>query len=287
MYDVIIIGAGPAGISASLYARRSNLDVLVLYNGISNLEKATKIDNYYGFPNGIEGKDLFNEGIKQAQNLGVNVIHTEVVSIENYNDLFKVNTPNENYETKAVIISTGNQKVNPNIKGIKEFEGKGISYCAICDAFFYKNKRIGIIGNGEFAISEAKTLTNVTQNITIFTNGDDIKECDFKVNRNKIQEITGDTKVNGIMFEDGSTASLDGIFIALGEAGAIDFAKTLGIITDGNNIRVNDNMETNVKGVYACGNVTGGLQQISKAVYEGSKAGLATSKYIKEEFKNG
>ncbi len=287
MYDVIIIGAGPAGISASLYARRSNLDVLVLYNGISNLEKAVKIDNYYGFPDGIEGKDLFNEGIKQAENLGVDVKKQEVVFIESTNNLFNVHTPNEIYQAKAVIISTGNQKVNPNIKGIKEFEGKGISYCAICDAFFYRNKRIGIIGNGEFAISEANTLKNVTQNITIFTNGDRIKECNFPINNKKIKEITGDTKVNGITFEDGSTASLDGIFIALGEAGAIDFAKTLGIITNGNIIRVNDNMETNVKGIYACGNVTGGLLQISKAVYEGAKAGLATSKYIKEEFKNG
>lgn len=287
MYDVIIIGAGPAGISASLYARRSNLNVLVLYNGISNVEKAQKIDNYYGFPDGVEGKKLFEYGINQAKNLGVDVIKSEVVSIENNNNLFNVKAPNKTYQAKAVIISTGNKKVDPDIKGIKKFEGKGISYCAICDAFFYKNKTVGIIGDGEFAIEEAKILKNVTPNITIFTNGDEINTSDFEVNNKKIKEITGDTKVNGLLFEDGSNVLLDGIFIALGEAGALDFAKTLGIITKDNNIKVDENMETNVKGIYACGNNTGGLKQISKSVYEGSIAGLAVSKYIKEEFKNG
>ena len=289
MYDVIIIGAGPAGISASLYTRRANLNVLVVYKGVSNLEKAEKIDNYYGFRNGINGKELFLNGIEQAKNLGVDIEEAEVTSIENDGELFKVNTTNNNYKSKTVIISTGNKKVNPNIKGIKEFEGKGISYCAICDAFFYRGKAIGIIGNGEFAISEANILKNVTENITIFTNGEDIKntKTSFKVNNKKITEIVGENKVNGLILEDNTREAVDGIFIALGEAGAIDFAKTLGIITDGNNIKVNENMEANVKGIYACGNITGGLLQVNKAVYEGAKAGLAAVKYIKGESEDG
>lgn len=283
MYDVIIIGAGPAGISASLYAKRANLNVLVLYNSISNVEKAVKIDNYYGFPGGISGSQLFRCGIEQAKNLGVDVKKAEVTSIENMGTSFVVNTVNSNFEGKAIIISTGNQKITPNIKGLKEFEGKGISYCAICDAFFYRNKNIGIIGNGDFAISEAKTLKNVTDNIEIFTNGEKIatKNLDFKINTTKIKEIVGLDTVQGLILEDGSKIHLGGIFIALGEAGAIDFAKTLGIITKNDIIIVNENMETNVKGIYACGNITGGLLQISKAVYEGSVAGLAAVKYVK------
>lgn len=283
MYDVIIIGGGPAGVSASLYTKRSNLNVLLIYNDISNVEKAHKIDNYYGFPEGITGPDLFNNGLEQAKNLGVEVLKSEVTGIENQGVSFKVETPTQGYDTKTVIIATGNKKNSPQIKGIKEFEGKGISYCAICDSFFFRNKRIGIIGNGNFALSEAKILKNVTNDITIFTDGHALeKTTEFNVNNKKISEIIGENKVSGIKFEDDSIEELDGIFIALGEASAIDFAKTLGIITEGTNIKVNENMETNVKGIYACGNITGGLLQVNKAVYEGAVAGLAATKYIKE-----
>lgn len=283
MYDVIIIGGGPAGVSASLYTKRSNLNVLLIYNDISNVEKAHKIDNYYGFPEGITGPDLFNNGLEQAKNLGVEVLKSEVTGIENQGVSFKVETPSQGYDAKTVIIATGNKKNSPQIKGIKEFEGKGISYCAICDSFFFRNKRIGIIGNGNFALSEAKILKNVTNNITIFTDGHALeKTTEFNVNNKKISEIIGENKVSGIKFEDDSIEELDGIFIALGEASAIDFAKTLGIITEGTNIKVNENMETNVKGIYACGNITGGLLQVNKAVYEGAVAGLAATKYIKE-----
>lgn len=283
MYDVIIIGGGPAGVSASLYAKRSNLNVLLIYNDISNVEKAHKIDNYYGFPEGITGPDLFNNGLEQAKNLGVEVLKSEVTGIGNQGVSFKVETPAQGYDAKTVIIATGNKKNSPQIKGIKEFEGKGISYCAICDSFFFRNKRIGIIGNGNFALSEAKILKNVTNDITIFTDGHALeKTTEFNVNNKKISEIIGENKVSGIKFEDDSIEELDGIFIALGEASAIDFAKTLGIITEGTNIKVNENMETNVKGIYACGNITGGLLQVNKAVYEGAVAGLAATKYIKE-----
>ena len=153
MYDIIIIGAGPAGISASLYAKRANMNVLVIYKGTSNLENATKIENYYGFPDGITGQDLYNSGIMQAKNLGVDFRVSEVTSIEYQQDCFNVKTPENEYNAKSVIISTGNKKLKPNIKGINEFEGKGISYCAICDGFFYRNKKVAVIGSGEFAFS--------------------------------------------------------------------------------------------------------------------------------------
>ena len=284
MYDIIIIGAGPAGISASLYAKRANMNVLVIYKGTSNLENATKIENYYGFPDGITGQDLYNSGIMQAKNLGVDFRVSEVTSIEYQQDCFNVKTPENEYNAKSVIISTGNKKLKPNIKGINEFEGKGISYCAICDGFFYRNKKVAVIGSGEFAFSEAKMLSNVVKDITILTNGEQIKSVrnNFKINTKKIKKIVGSEKVEKIVFEDLTEIDIDGIFIALGEAGANDFAKTLGIITENDNIKVNENMETNVPGVFACGNITGGLLQVSKAVYEGSKAGLSAVKYVKE-----
>ena len=284
MYDVIVIGAGPAGISASLYAKRSNMNVLVLYNGESNLEKATEIENYYGFVDGISGKELYENGIKQAKNLGVEIRNEEVLYLEKKQENFKVNTADNEYLSKTVIIATGNKKLKPNIKGIEEFDGKGISYCAICDGFFYRNKNVVVIGNGKFAISEAEDLKNIAQNVKILTDGLDMKsESEFEVITKKISEIKGDSKVRQIEFEDGEILDIDGIFVALGEAGGSDFAKKLGVITKGDSISVNEYMATNIEGLFSCGNVTGGLLQVCKAVYEGAEAGLSAIKYIKNK----
>ena len=287
MYDVVIIGAGPAGISAGLYAKRAGLNVLILYYGESNLEKAVEIENYYGFTDGIDGKTLYSNGIKQAKNLSIELKDEEVLKIEKLADKeFKIETLNSEYRGKTVIIATGNKKLRPNIKGIKEFEGKGISYCAICDGFFYKNKNVAVIGNGNFAVSEAEELKNIVNNVKILSNGLKVKENrSFEIETKKIKEIHGNEKVNYIEFEDGSKLEVDGIFIALGQAGGSDFAKKMGVIIDDktSNIIVNENMQTNIEGVYSCGNVTGGLLQISKAVYEGSVAGLAVVDYLKNK----
>lgn len=282
MYDVIIIGAGPAGVSAGLYAKRANKNVLILYYGTSNLEKATDIDNYYGFEKGISGKELYNNGIKQAQNLKIDVRKEEVLNIEKINDNFIIKTTENEYNSKTVIIATGNKKLRPNIKGISEFEGKGISYCAICDGFFYRNKNVAVIGNGKFALNEANDLKQIANSITILTDGLDMQEnTDFNVNNKKIKEIHGENKVTFVEFEDNSKLEIDGIFIALGEAGGSSFAKKMGVMTVGDNIKVNEKMETNIPGLYSCGNVTGGLLQVCKAIYEGAEAGLSAVNFIK------
>ncbi len=283
MYDVIIIGAGPAGISASLYCKRAGMNTLVFYNGISELQKAHKIENYYGFTNGINGEELYSIGIEQAINLGVEVIKKEIINIELSKNLcFKVKTIEDSFETRAIIIATGNKRRTSNIKGIKEFEGKGVSYCAICDGFFYKNKNVVVIGNGEFAINEANDLQNIVNSIEILTNGQDKPNTDkYEFDTRTIKEIHGDKKVNIIEFEDGTKKEVDGIFIAEGIAGGLDFAKKIGIITNDNNIVVNENMQTNINGIFACGDIVGGMLQINKAVYEGARAGIEATKYVK------
>lgn len=282
MIDLIIVGAGPAGISAGLYAKRANTDVLILYNGESNLEKAEKIDNYYGFENGISGKDLYETGIKQAQNIGIKVKKEEVIHIEQSSNGFEITTTENSYESKALIIATGNKKIRPNIKGIQEFEGKGVSYCAICDGFFYRNKNVVVIGNGEFAINEANILKNIANDVKILTDGlEMLQDTSIKVSKGKIREIKGGLRVQEVVFEDNSTIEVDGVFVALGEAGGADFAKKIGVLTNNDNIVVDEKMQTNVKGLFACGNANGGLLQVSKAVYEGAVAGLSASKYLK------
>jgi len=223
MYDVIVVGAGPAGISAGLYAKRANKTVLVLYNGESNLEKAHLIDNYYGFEKGISGQDLYQAGIEQAKNLGIDVKKEEVLDIQK-EEAFKVKTEKQEYEGKTLVLATGNKKLKPNIKGILEFEGKGISYCAICDGFFYRNKNVVVIGSGKFAISEANDLKNVANNVKILTNGEKMEaQTEFDIIIAKIKEIKGDSKVREIEFEDGTSLVVDGVFVALGEAGRSRF----------------------------------------------------------------
>ncbi|MBP3800667.1 MAG: NAD(P)/FAD-dependent oxidoreductase [Clostridia bacterium] len=284
MYDIIIVGAGPAGITAGIYAKRAGANVLILYSGQSNLEKTPEIENYYGFVDGIDGKVLYHNGIEQAKKLGIEVKNKEVLNIEKEEKIFKVKTEDKIHDAKAVIIATGSKKIRPNIKGISEFEGKGISYCAICDGFFYRNKNVVVIGNGKFAINEANDLKNIANNVKILTNGVDLEEGihpEYEIITTKIKEISGEQKVEYIELEDGSKLDVDGIFIAIGQAGFSDFAKKLGILTDKNSIKVDENMKTNVDGLYCCGDATGGLLQICKSTYEGAQAGLAAAKYIK------
>ncbi len=283
MVDVVIIGAGPAGISAALYAKRANKNVLVIYNGESNLEKAEKIDNYYGFENGITGKELYETGIRQAKNLGVEVKEEEVLNLELTLEGFAVKTVNNVYEAKTCIIATGNKKLRPNIDGIVEFEGKGVSYCAICDGFFYRKKNVVVIGNGKFAVSEAKDLENIVSDVKILTDGNSMMaDSTFEIVDKKIAKILGDEKVRAVEFTDGSKLDVDGVFVALGEAGGSDFAKKLGVILDKDSIKVDENMATNVDGLYSCGNSNGGLLQVCKAVHEGAVAGLSAVKYLNE-----
>lgn len=192
MYDVIIVGAGPAGISASLYTVRRNLKTLIIYKEKSALEKSTRIENYYGFENGINGEDLYKIGIRQAQNIGAEIIKDEVTNIIEKQKIFKVQTLNNEFESKSVILATGNKKSKPNIKNIDKYEGKGISYCAICDGFFYNNKDVAVLGNGDYAISETMDLQNIAKSITILTNGGQAPEYraeNISINTRPIKEI--------------------------------------------------------------------------------------------------
>ena len=284
MYDTIIIGSGPAGVSASLYIKRAGFKVLIISKNEGSLVKTDKIDNYYGFENTISGKELLENGVKQASRLGVETINREVINIKYYKENFEVivanQSPNEKYLAKTIVIATGANRNKPNIKGLKEFEGKGISYCAVCDAFFYRNKDVAVLGNGDYALGEIEELIPVVNSVTMLTDGKDYvenREVSFKVNVNTkpIEEFRGTDKIEEIKFKDKTTQKVNGIFVALGVANSLDFAQKLGARVENGNIVVNDNMETTIKNVYACGDCTGGILQISKAVYDGTKAGLA------------
>ena len=281
IYDVIIIGAGPAGISAGLYTQRANKKTLIIYNEKSSLEKASKIENYYGFPNGISGKELYQNGIMQAKNLGIELKKEEVIKIEKIKETFEVSTSNRKYISRNVILATGNKKNTPDIKGIKELEGKGISYCAICDGFFYRGKDVAVLGSGDYAISEVNDLLNVANKITILTNKKkvpDFRAENVKVETRGVIAVKGENQLESIELEDGTKLEVDGLFIAQGVAGSTDFARKLGALVKDNKIVVSDKMETTIQGLYACGDCVGSIYQIAKAINEGMMAGMNVKK---------
>ena len=287
MYDVIIIGTGPAGITAGIYAKRSNLNVLIIGKNKSALEKVKQIDNYYGLPH-IDGKTLYLNGTKQVKELGVELIDEEVIGITmdyQNNSSFVIKTINSIFETKTVILATGMLRTTPKIANLLNYADKNISFCAICDGFFFRNKKVCVIGYNEYALEEAKELLKVTPNVTILTNG---KASTFTndplivVNTETIKAFKGEERIEQIELET-STLDVDGVFIAWGTPGGLEFAKKLGLELDNNMVITNKNMETNIPGIYACGDMTGQPYQIHKATYEGMQAALAISKYLKNK----
>lgn len=285
MYDVIIIGAGPAGISASLYLKRAKLNVLIISKGYGALEKASKIENYYGLKENVNGKELFEIGINQAKKLDIEIIEDEVTDIL-LEENFTVVTTNREYKAKKVILATGANRKSAQIKGIREYEGKGVSYCAVCDAFFYKNKDVAVLGSGNYAIHEARQLKPIVNSVTILTNGETMIEnrdgTEFEIEEKPIREFRGSSTIEEVAFEDNDTKPISGIFVAIGTASSSDLARKIGAIIQNNNIQVDENMQTTVKGLYACGDCTGGILQINKAVYEGAKAALYIIKNIEK-----
>lgn len=299
MEKIVIIGAGPAGVSAALYAARANLDPLLIQNGIGALEKAEKIENYYGLEQPLSGKELFDRGINQAKELGVRILETEVLGVGGY-DTFELHTSEGTIETQALILATGGKRKAPAIPGVKEMEGRGVSYCAICDAFFYRGKEVAVLGNSDFALHEAEELAPVVSKVTIFTNGlesEFSREHEIPVNTMRIQSIKGEELVEGIALATDVAAAQEGIptdslipvsgvFVAIGTAGSADIARQLGAeVDEKGHIRINERCETTIPGLYAAGDCTGGLLQVCKAVYEGAQAGIHAGQYVRERAK--
>lgn len=281
MYDSIIIGGGPAGASAAIYLARFKKKVAIIIKDKGALGKTAHIDNYYGFVETITGDELFKRGLDQCRRLGVDIIEDEVISIESIPS-YEVKTLSNSYETKTIMMATGKNQVKLRAKNFNDFIGKGISYCAICDGFLYRNKKIGLVGNKEFMLEEFEILKNFTKDITVFDDGLDVEvDIDVPVVKGKIEEIKGDDLIKQITV-DGKDYDLDVLFIAIGSPSASDFAQRLGAIQDpASNIVVDKNFMTNVPGLFAGGDCIGGLLQVSKSVSDGAHAAIAINKYLK------
>ncbi len=289
IYDVIIIGRGPAGISCAVYTVRANLSTLVIGRFDSALLKADKVENYYGFEMPISGRELLETGEKQAKRLGAEIVTDEVVGIEKL-DNFKITCVGGEYEARAVLLSPGSPAVKVPVKGLEAFEGRGVSYCTTCDGFFYRNKTVGVLGYTDYAVHEALELLPFTRDITIYTNGKEPTVSEafretlsaFKLNTKKISEIKGDQVIDSLVFEDDTVDHINGLFVAYGSASAASFALKMGIAMEGKSIAFNERMETNIPGLFTAGDATGVFKQISVAVGQGAIASKSIIEYVRK-----
>lgn len=288
MTDILIIGSGPAGISAALYAARAGMDTLVISSGQSALFKAHMIENYYG--GSISGDELYEKGIAQAKALGIEIKEDQVVGLVFDGD-FIVTGEKSQYKAKAVIIATGSSRKAPPLPGLSEFEGRGVSYCAVCDGFFHRGKNVAVLGSGTYALHEAMELSPIAESVTILTDGqapefslpDSV--TNISVNTGKIKALTGEELLSSVVFEDDKTLDVSGVFVAIGTAGSSDLARKLGAVTEGTKIAVNGEMATNIPGLYAAGDCTPGMLQVAKAVYQGAEAATSAIKFVRSQNK--
>ena len=278
MPNIVIIGGGPAGLSAAIYAVRAGMQATVLYKDGGALAKTDKIENYFGFIEPVSGAELLERGQKQAERLGAVLRQTEVTGIEYAAQGFTVKTADGVFDADAVILATGSPRAVPKIEGVAAFEGRGVSYCAICDAFFYR-------GQGEYALEEARVLLSVARSVTLLTNGSeppaDLPDG-LRAETRKVSAVEGDELVSRVAFAEGEPLHVSGVFIAYGTAGSGDFARKLGAQLDGTRIKANADGSTAVPGLFAAGDCTGGLLQVAKAVADGAEAAMSAVKFVRK-----
>lgn len=298
VYDLIVIGGGPAGATAALYAGRSNLNVLVIEKPeVGALVSAHKIDNYPGFPNGITGKELYETIQKQAQKFGAEFVEDTFLELDIYSHPRVVKASKGNYEGTGIIIATGWPKNNSKkIIGEKEFTGNGVSYCATCDGFFTKGRITSVFGNGHEAVEEALFLTKHAKEINVFCDKDDLEvEAELKEqllsNENvklftnaKLLEVLGDQYVEKVKVEiagEIKEMESDFAFLYLGTKSNNELYQGFAKLNDEGYIITDENMACEVEGVWAAGDIRERtVRQVTTAVADGTLAGIEAIKYV-------
>ena len=304
MYDVIIIGAGPAGLTAAIYTLRSGLKTLVLESSsiMSQAGYAAIIENFPGFPDGISGAELIRKQKEQAKLLGTGIILSHVNKIEPIRDnntkSWSIIADKKSYRTLSIIVASGASAKKLSAKGEDRFIGKGVSYCAICDGVFFKDKTIAVVGGGDSALEEALFLTRFAKKIYIIHRRDKLRAVkslqdkalsDPKIEvvwSSVIDEIFGDNMVSGTVISNKDTHKTDklaceGIFISIGKTPSTDFVKDIIDLDENNYIKTDKSLATSMPGIFACGDCRDTfLRQIVTACGDGALAAESCIRYI-------
>lgn len=299
VYDLIIIGAGPAGLGASIYASRYKLNHIVIGNEIGGqVVEAAEIENWAGEIS-ISGKDLMGKFEKHARHFGVEIIQSDVANIDAVPEGFKIFAGKNEYLAKSIILALGMKARKMNVPGEDKFIGKGVSYCATCDAMFFRGKDVVVIGGGDAAATAAIHLTEFANKVALLYRESFTWEpsWDELINKNpkiekicctNIKEIKGDAKVSGLVYEEKGgvkETAVEGVFIEVGSTPGVAIAQELGVKLDEQSyIIVDSTQATNIEGVYAAGDVSTGsnkFRQIITAVAEGAVAAGSAYRKLK------
>ena len=299
MLDTIIIGSGPAGLSASIYIKRANLNVLVIekdYEGTGQVVESGKVDNYLGIP-GISGYELGEKFREHALKAGVNFLEANVINIKNQKDnIIRVELENGEYvEAKTIIYAAGATHRRLNVLGEEKYLGRGVSYCAICDGAFYKNKVVAVIGGGDVALDDAVYLSEIAKKVYLIHRRKEFRGAESTLNLLKEKEnveilidsevdsILGDDKVTGILLKNKREIILDGIFSAIGMIPKTEILKELIDLDEYGYVKADETGETNLKGFFVAGDVRQKeLRQIVTAVSDGANAATSAINYIRD-----
>ena len=302
MYDTMIIGAGPAGMTAALYAARSNLKVALLERGIygGQMNNTAEIENYPGYAR-ISGPELAEKMFEPLENLGVEHLFGQVEKIEDHGDFKKIITEDEVFEIKTVILASGANHRHLGVPGEEEYNSRGVSYCAVCDGAFFRDEDLLVVGGGDSAVEEAIFLTRFAKSVTIVHRRDQLRAQKLLQERafanekisfiwdSVVKEIKGDDRrVTSVVFENVKTGQISesdfgGVFVYVGLDPVSDFVKDLGICDEAGWIVTDQHMKTAIDGIYAIGDVRQkDLRQITTAVGDGAVAGQEVYKYITE-----
>ncbi len=302
IYDVVVIGSGPAGMTAALYASRSNLSTLMLERGVpgGQMINTAEIENYPGF-NSIAGPELSEKMFEGSKQFGVEYAYADVKEIQQGTEYKTIIAGKKIFKTRSIIIATGAEHRKLSVGGENEYNGRGVSYCAVCDGAFFRNKELVVVGGGDSAVEEGTYLTQFAKKVTIIHRRDELRAQKILQDRafknekvdfiwdSTVENIYGDdNKVTGVKVRNVHTSEVtefpaDGAFIYVGILPNTDKFRDLGITDEEGWIPTNETMETSQPGIFAIGDVRlTPLRQVATAVGDGSLAGNAVFHYVEK-----
>lgn len=302
IHDVVIVGSGPAGYTAAIYAARAQLNPVILAGSVTAggaLMNTTEVENYPGFVEGIMGPELMTQMQEQAERFGADIRYEDVTALELEGDVKRITTSDDVYEARTVIISTGSEYRHLGIDGEERLSGHGVSYCATCDGFFFKNQDIVVVGGGDSAMEEATFLTRFARSVTVVHRRDELRASAVMAKRahedpkisfawnSRVVELHGEDSLTGVTLEDTVTGEhrrleATGLFVAIGQVPRSELVADVLELDEAGYIKVEaPSQRTRIPGVFACGDVADPTyQQAITAAGSGCRAALDAEHYL-------